>query len=97
MRRVTAEEVKKAVMAMHKTIIPDHRCSVCDVMVHYEVYNGELFFNPNCGCTTPGMEHKPEPRAWSDLAYCINIQISEKAQANMLERFNLPLEDTVCP
>jgi len=78
---VTAEQVKQAVMDAEIAYIPHHECGFCKCEVYYSVIDGNLFFNPSCGCAS----EPPRPCDWQEAADWINMQSND----NLLERFGL--------
>jgi hypothetical protein len=72
---VNGEQVKAAVMATRITCIPHHECGICGCWVVYRVRDGDLYFDPACGCSwSPA-----EPRTWDSVAVWINMQTDEQA------------------
>jgi hypothetical protein len=67
---VTAEQVESAVKAAGISRIDHHDCSICGHMVCYTVNQGQLFFNPGCGCSW----EPPQYRSWQSAADFINMQ-----------------------
>lgn len=70
---VTGDQVREAAEKAGVTYIEHHDCSLCGSMVAYTIENGQLFFNPGCGCSWSPRE----PRSWDDAAEWINMQQRE--------------------
>lgn len=82
---VTGEQVRAAVMAAGLTYIPHHDCGCCGEWVAYTVHDGDLYFNPACGCSwSPA-----EPRTWDSAADWINMQSNEDVRAELMAKFGM--------
>jgi hypothetical protein len=84
--KFTGEEVKESVLENGIQSIDHHRCSICNLMVYYEIKGGELYFQPSCDCS---QWHPPEPRSWQSAADWINMQSNETSHASIAKRFGL--------
>ncbi len=82
---VTGEQVRAAVMAAGLTYIPHHDCGCCGEWVAYTVHDGDLYFNPACGCAWG----PAEPRTWDSAADWINMQTNEAARAQIMAKFGM--------
>lgn len=91
---VTGEQVREAVAAANITYVPHHECGGCGSMVSYQVYQGQLFFDPSCDCTRDG---GPEPRTWDSAAGWINMQSNAEARASIMKRFGFTVEEETKP
>ena len=77
--KVTPDEVKDAVERLNITWWPIRKCSMCYQPIGYSFNsNGEVFFNPGCGCVT--YSSPPEPRTWEDVANQFNMQREDVGQ-----------------
>ena len=72
--KVTAEQVKAAMIAADITRVEHHECSMCGYMTAYLREGEELYFDPGCYCTDGA---GPEMRLWDDPAHWINMQDEE--------------------
>ena len=82
---VTGEQVRAAVMAAGIAYIPHHQCGCCEAWVGYEVYGGDLYFSPDCGCGYSPSESMP----WSDAAEWINMHTNDDARAQIMAKFGM--------
>lgn len=80
--KITGEQVKAAVLNAGITYIPHHDCGLCGEKVAYQVFDGNLFFCPGCGCSYS----PPEPRTWESAAEFINMQ-NEKGRIELMAKF----------
>lgn len=82
---VTGEQVRAAAMAAGITHIPHHECGCCGELVFYTVYDGDLYFNPACGCSWS----LAEPRTWDSAANWINMQTNEDVRVRLMAKFGM--------
>ena len=85
---VTADQVKAAAVKAGVTLVPHHPCGACEEWVFYLVADGNLYFDPTCGCSS--FHADPEPRSWRDAADWINMQDNEKVRRDLLRAFGFP-------
>lgn len=86
---VTANEVQKAVIDNNINVIPHHECAICGEWVAYEVYNKQLFFNSNCGCSS--FWSPVILCSWQDAADFINMQSNPRVRVEIASLFGLTI------
>ena len=89
MKKVTGEEVKKAMIDNDITYVEHHDCGFCKQYVYYSRVDEDLYFNPDCGCTS--YDALPEVSSWEDAADWINMQSKDKNRIEIAKRFGLEL------
>ena len=87
---ITGQLVKAAAMTKNITYIPIRQCSICEADVAYRVYDGRVYFDPNCRCGRHAAEL--QPREWTDAADWINSHIDPQARRTVLAQFGFDLE-----
>lgn len=83
---LTEEEVKESILKNKIKKIEHHACSICGVMVYYEIHNEQLYFDSGCGCSNYSFK---EPRCWSSISNWINMQKNEKYKNELLNKIGL--------
>ena len=94
-RDITGDEVKISVLDMGVDTIPHHECSICGVMVKYQIVKEQLFFDSSCNCMPP---HSPEHCTWQSAADWINMQREQKHRVAVAAKFGIDLseEEALC-
>jgi hypothetical protein len=87
MQDVTAEQVKQAVLTTGISYIEHHNCSLCGHMTCYIVQDEQLYFDPNCNCTSRWVPR--EPVSWQDAAMQVNMQSNLEWKIKWAERFGI--------
>jgi len=90
MRDVTAEEVRQAVLDSGVSRIDSHDCSICHSMVGFNISDGRIFWDSNCGCTVHSSE--PELRSWDSIAENVNMQTNEENKRRVAKRFFVDID-----
>lgn len=85
--KFTAEQVRDACLAAGIRRVDHHECGICGLMVRFYITaDGDLEFDPSCGCTYGG---NAEPRPWQDAADWINMQSDESHRRRIAEAFGI--------
>lgn len=94
-REVTSSEVCAAMLATGRTWFGLRDCSLCGSEIGYSTDNDELWFHPDCNCTT--YRAPPEPRSFFDIARTINLQTEHRHRVAVAARFGLDLSGEDAP
>jgi len=85
MSKVTGEQVMAAVVSAGLDYIDHHDCGICGSSVFYSVVDGNLYFNPGCGCSWS----PPEQRTWESAADWINMQDNDSVRTKIKAKFGM--------
>lgn len=91
LERVTADEVKGAMIAANIENVDHHDCGICGFMCRFIRTGDALYFDPGCHCTGGS---PLELRPWQDAADWINMQSDPEWRAKIAEKFGLTKEQS---
>ena len=93
MRKVTADQVRDAMIATSITTVASHKCAECGEEVCYRREGDRLFFDLSCGCR----RSDPLPLEWEAHADNINAIDDPEFRRVFAARFGLVLGPLIDP
>jgi hypothetical protein len=93
MRKVTAEQVKDAMIGASITRLQHHECGDCHKSTYYCREGSRLYYDPSCECRNA----TPQPRSWQEAADSINLQTDPEIQILVAKSWGLVLGPLVNP
>ena len=88
--RVTADQVRDAMIAAQIDRVEHHDCSICGYSCAYFRQDDQLYFDPGCRCSSGSVRLS----SWQDAADWINMQSKESAAEVIAARFGLTKDAT---
>lgn len=93
MRRITAEQIREAMIAGSITEVPGVKCDQCGVPFYYRREDDRLLYDLSCRCKVVA----PYPLSWEVLAEHINSQTDPELQRMIATQYGLVLGPFVEP
>lgn len=87
MNKVTADQLKDAMIEKGIFVVDHHPCGLCGYMTKYVRSGNRIWFDRGCDCMGNGQNF--ETRSWQDAANWINMQSNPAVQQRLAREFGL--------